>query len=151
MALCTIVSNLNYLTHMRQFGHKQTLHVFSLSGDVGSGKHSKHSNLNYNATTQGPDENVVVLICQSCCKNFLPSTKPNQVEVWPRCWSLLKFMLLMLNWLFCLSKKTLPKALRTQVLTSNFGLVGLVQYARSELRFVATVTTDGRVKCVPTV
>ena len=81
MALCTIVSNLNYLTHMRQFGHKQTLHVFSLSGDVGSGKHSKHSNLNYNATTQGPDENVVVLICQSCCKNSSPSTKPNQVEV----------------------------------------------------------------------
>ena len=31
-----------------------------------------------------------------------------------------------------LQKKTLPKALRTQVLTaltSNFGLVGLVQYA----------------------
>ena len=55
---------------MRQFGHKQTLHVFSLSGDVGSGKHSKPSNLNYNATTQGPDENVVVLICQSCCKDF---------------------------------------------------------------------------------
>ena len=132
MALCTIVSNLNYLTHMRQFGHKQTLHVFSLSGDVGSGKHSKHSNLNYNATTQGPDENVVVLICQSCCKNSSPSTKPNQIEVWPRCWSLLKFMLLMLNWLFCLSKKTLPKALRTQVLTSlnscfgGFNLVGLV-------------------------
>ena len=126
MALCTIVSNLNYLTHMRQFGHKQTLHVFSLSGDVGSGKHSKHSNLNYNATTQGPDENVVVLICQSCCKNSSPSTKPNQIEVWPRCWSLLKFMLLMLNWLFCLSKKTLPKALRTQVLTALTSCFGLI-------------------------
>ena len=60
-------------------GHKQTLHVFSLSGDLGSGKHSKHSSLDHTVTTLGPDGKCCCVDLSKLLQEFLAlyQTKPS--------------------------------------------------------------------------